>query len=51
MRSISALTRFGKLLGGAADVWLTMQQTYDLRTREKEIAKDLRKNPTLAAAE
>jgi addiction module HigA family antidote len=43
--------RLGKLLGGAADVWLTMQQTYDLRTREKEIAKDLRKIPTLAAAQ
>jgi addiction module HigA family antidote len=43
--------RLGKLLGGAAEIWLTMQQAYDLRTREKEIAKDLSKIPTLDAAE
>ena len=43
--------RLGKLLGGVADIWLNMQQTYDLRTREKAIAKDLRKIPTLTAAE
>jgi len=43
--------RLGKLLGGAPEIWLTMQQTYDLRTREKEIAKDLSKIPTLEAAE
>ncbi len=43
--------RIGKLLGGTADIWLAMQQAYDLRTREKEIAADLRKIPTLEAAE
>ena len=30
------LDGMGKLLGGAADGWLGMQQTYDLRTREKK---------------
>ena len=43
--------RLGKLLGGAAEIWLTMQQTYDLRIREREIAKDLSKIPTLEAVE
>jgi addiction module HigA family antidote len=43
--------RLGKLLGGAASVWPTMQQTYDLRTREKELATALSKIPRLAAAE
>ena len=43
--------RLGKLLCGAAEIWLTMQQAYDLRTREKEIAKELSKIPTLKATE
>ena len=43
--------RLGKLLGGSAEIWMTMQQTYDLRKREKEIARDLSKIPTLEAAE
>ena len=43
--------RLGKLLGGAAEIWLTMQQTYDLRIREREIATDLSKIPTLEAVE
>ena len=43
--------RLGKLLGGAAEIWLTMQQSYDLRIREREIARDLSKIPTLEAVE
>jgi antitoxin HigA-1 len=43
--------RLGKLLGGDAEIWLSMQQAFDPRTREKEIAKDLSKIPTLEAAE
>ena len=43
--------RLSKLLGGTPEIWLTMQQVYDLRTREKEIADDLNKIPTLEAAE
>ena len=43
--------RFGKLLGGTPDIWLAMQQAYDLSIRRKEIAGELRKIPTLESAE
>jgi plasmid maintenance system antidote protein VapI len=43
--------RIGKLVGGGPEVWLAMQQSYDLETIEAEIAKELRAIPTLHAAE
>lgn len=43
--------RIGKLVGGGAEIWLSMQQAYDLETTEAEIAKELRAIPTLHAAE
>jgi len=43
--------RIGKLVGGGPEVWLAMQQAYDLETTEAAIAKELRAVPTLHAAE
>ena len=43
--------RIGKLVGGGAEVWLSMQQAYDLKVAEAAIAKDLKAIPTLHAAE
>ena len=43
--------RIGKLVGGGPEIWLRMQQLYDLSETEKEIAKDLAHIPTLHAAE
>ena len=42
--------RIGKLVGGGPEIWLAMQQTYDLALMEAEIAKDLAAIPTLHAA-
>lgn len=42
--------RLGKLLGGSPDIWLALQQSHDLRIREKEIGRELKKIPTLEAA-
>src|SRR6266850_3056421 len=41
--------RIGKLVGGGAEVWLSMQQTYDLEVAERALAKELRAIPTLHA--
>lgn len=43
--------RIAKLVGGGADIWLTMQQAYDLEIAEKLLAKELKRIPTLQAAE
>jgi len=43
--------RIGKLVVGGPEVWLAMQQAYDLETTEAAIAKELRAVPTLHAAE
>jgi addiction module HigA family antidote len=43
--------RIGKLVGGGPEIWLRMQQLYDLSETEKEIAKELAHIPTLHAAE
>jgi len=43
--------RIGKLVGGGAEIWLRMQQVYDLQIAEKALAKVIRRIPTLEAAE
>lgn len=43
--------RIGKLVGGGAEIWLRMQQRYDLQIAERALAKELKNIPTLAAAE
>jgi len=43
--------RIGKLVGGGPEIWLRMQQAYDLSATEKEIAKELSHIPTLHAVE
>jgi addiction module HigA family antidote len=43
--------RIGKLVGGGAEVWLRMQQNYDLEIAERTLAKELRRIPTLEAAD
>ena len=43
--------RVAKLLGGDAESWLTMQKNYDLAIAEKALAKEIRRIPTLEAAE
>jgi addiction module HigA family antidote len=43
--------RIGKLVGGGPEIWLSMQQAYDLQATEAKIGKELRAIPTLHAAE
>jgi addiction module HigA family antidote len=43
--------RIGKLVGGGAEIWLAMQQSYDLEIAERALAKELKAIPTLQAAE
>lgn len=43
--------RIGKLVGGGAEIWLRMQQAYDLAIAEKSLAKVIARIPTLEAAE
>jgi plasmid maintenance system antidote protein VapI len=39
------------LVGGGPEIWLAMQQAYDLETAEATIAKELTAMPTPHAAE
>jgi addiction module HigA family antidote len=39
--------RIGKLTGTTAEIWLNVQQAYDLRIAEKALAPALKKIPTL----
>lgn len=41
--------RIGKLVGGGAGIWLSMQQSYDLESAERALAKVLKAIPTLQA--
>lgn len=41
--------RIGKLVGGGAEIWLSMQQSYDLEIAERALAKKLKAIPTLRA--
>ncbi|HSZ73177.1 MAG TPA: HigA family addiction module antitoxin [Rhizomicrobium sp.] len=43
--------RIGKLVGGGAEIWLRLQQAYDLEIAERALAKTLKSIPTLHAAE
>jgi addiction module HigA family antidote len=43
--------RIGKLVGGGAEIWLRMQQAFDLSQTAVEIAGELKQIPTLHAAE
>jgi addiction module HigA family antidote len=43
--------RIGKLVGGGPNIWLRMQQSYDLEIAERALAKTLKGIPTLQAAE
>ena len=41
--------RLGKLCGNGPKLWLNLQQDYDLRTIEPQMAKDLEQIPTLSS--
>ena len=43
--------RIGKLVGGGPEIWLRMQQAYDLEIAERKLKKELKAIPTLQAAE
>ncbi len=43
--------RIGKLVGGGPEIWLSLQQSYDLAIAARALAKELRAIPTLQAAE
>lgn len=42
--------KIGKLTGTAPEMWLNLQQAYDLRMSEARLAEELEKIPTLEAA-
>lgn len=42
--------RIGKLVGNGPEVWLNMQQAYDMKIAEREMADEIAKIPTLREA-
>jgi addiction module HigA family antidote len=42
--------RLGKLFGNGPELWLNMQQTYDLWHVQRELREELEAMPTLSAA-
>ena len=42
--------RLGKVLGNGADIWLRMQQSYDLWVAEKELKDELKQMPVYEVA-
>jgi len=42
--------RLGKLLGNGPDLWINLQRAYDLVVAERELAREIKKIPTLSAA-
>ena len=42
--------RLGKLCGNGPDIWLNLQQRYDLQIAERELVDELAKIPQLEAA-
>lgn len=42
--------KIGKLTGTSPEMWMNLQQAYDLRMSEKRLAAELAKIPTLEAA-
>jgi addiction module HigA family antidote len=43
--------RLGKLCGNGAEIWLNLQRAYDLAAEEKQLSAELKKIPTLRAAD
>jgi plasmid maintenance system antidote protein VapI len=43
--------RLGKLCGNGAALWLNLQRAYDLNAEEKRLAGELKRIPTLKAAD
>ena len=43
--------RLGKLCGNGAEIWLNLQRTHDLATEKKRLSAELKKIPTLKAAD
>lgn len=43
--------RIGKLVGGGPEIWLRMQQAHDLEIAERVLAEEIKRIPTLEAAE
>jgi addiction module HigA family antidote len=43
--------RLGKLCGNGAEIWLNLQRTYDLAAEEKRLSAEIKKIPTLKAAD
>jgi addiction module HigA family antidote len=43
--------RLGKLCGNGAETWLDLQRTFDLATEEKRLSAEIKKIPTLKAAD
>ena len=48
--SAAVAVRLGKLFGDGAGVWVRMQGAYDTWCAERELAREIRKIPTLKAA-
>ena len=48
--SANVAVRLGKLFGDGADVWVRMQGAYDTWCAERELAREIRKIPTLKGA-
>ncbi len=42
--------RIGKLCGNGGDIWYKLQQRYDMRLAEQEMAEEIAKIPTLREA-
>ena len=43
--------RLGKLCGNGAEIWLNLQRTYNLAAEEKRLSAEIKKIPTLKAAD
>ena len=48
--SAAVAVRLGKLFGDGAGVWVRMQGAYDTWHAERELAREIRKIPTLKAS-
>jgi addiction module HigA family antidote len=43
--------RIGKLVGGGPEIWMRMQLRYDLEIAERALAREIKRIPTLQAAD
>jgi addiction module HigA family antidote len=48
--SPATAVRLGQLFGDGADIWISMQAAYDTWHSKRDLAKELKKIPTLTAA-